>query len=44
MRELGLVSEAHDSREIKRLPDSENPLWKVNRLCFLYSITWKSTL
>ena len=35
VRELGLVSEAHDSREIKRLPDSENQLWKVNRLCFL---------
>ncbi|MBO7673740.1 MAG: hypothetical protein J6S63_01870, partial [Atopobiaceae bacterium] len=35
VRELGLVSEAHDSREIKRLPDKENPLWKVNRLCFL---------
>jgi hypothetical protein len=35
VRELGLVSEAYDSREIKRLPDEENPLWKVNRLCFL---------
>ena len=35
VRELCLASEAHDSREIKRLPDSENPLWKVNRLCFL---------
>ena len=35
VRELGLVSEAHDSREVKRLPDDENPLWKVNRLCFL---------
>lgn len=35
VRELALVSEAHDSREIKRLPDEENPLWKVNRLCFL---------
>lgn len=35
VRELGLVSETYDSREIKRLPDEENPLWKVNRLCFL---------
>lgn len=35
VRELGLASEAHDSRVIKRLPDDENPLWKVNRLCFL---------
>ena len=35
MRGLDLASEAHDSREIKRLPDRENPLWKVNRLCFL---------
>jgi len=35
VRELGLASEAHDSREIKGLPDDENPLWKVNRLCFL---------
>lgn len=33
--ERGLVSEAYDSRVIKRLPDRENPLWKVNRLCFL---------
>ena len=35
VRELGLVSETYDSREIERLPDEENPLWKVNRLCFL---------
>lgn len=35
VRELGLESEAHDSRAIKKLPDDENPLWKVNRLCFL---------
>ena len=35
VRELGLVSEAYDSRVIKRLDDGENPLWKVNRLCFL---------
>lgn len=35
MKECGLVSESHDSRVIKRLPDDENPLWKVNRLCFL---------
>ena len=35
VRDRKLVSEAHDSRVIKRLPDDENPLWKVNRLCFL---------
>ena len=35
VRKLGLVSEAYDSREIKKLPDEDNPLWKVNRLCFL---------
>ena len=35
VRELGLESEAYDSRVIKRLPDKENPLSQVNRLCFL---------
>ncbi|WP_130811116.1 hypothetical protein [Olsenella sp. Marseille-P4559] len=35
VRERRLESEAYDSREIKRLDDDENPLWKVNRLCFL---------
>ena len=35
VRERRLVSEAYDSREIKKLDDDENPLWKVNRLCFL---------
>lgn len=35
VRELSLVSEAYDSRVIKRLPDDENPLSQVNRLCFL---------
>ena len=35
VRERALVSEAHDSRVVKMLPDDENPLWKVNRLCLL---------
>lgn len=35
VRERRLVSEAHDSRALRGLPDAENPLWKVNRLCFL---------
>lgn len=35
VRERRLVSEAYDSRVIKRLDDDVNPLWKVNRLCFL---------
>lgn len=35
VRELGLADERYDSREIKRLPDRENPLRDVNRLCFL---------
>ncbi len=33
--EPGLADERYDSREIKRLPDRENPLRDVNRLCFL---------
>ena len=33
--ELGLVSEAHDSRAVRRLPDRDNPLADVNRLHFL---------
>lgn len=35
VRERHLVSEAYDSRAIKRLPDEENPLAQVNRLCYL---------
>ena len=34
-RELGLRSERHNSKLIKRLPDPENPLAAVNRLCYL---------
>lgn len=33
--ELSLTSEAYDSRELKKLPDSKNPLGPVNRICFL---------
>lgn len=35
VRDLGLASEAHDSREIKLLPDKDNPLGRVNHLCDL---------
>lgn len=35
VRERGFVSEVYDSRVIGRLPDRENLLWKVSRLCFL---------
>lgn len=35
VRELGLKSVAYDSKAICRLPDDENPLREVNRLCFL---------
>ena len=35
VRELKLGSEAHNSKVLKSLPDDQNPLWKVNRLCFL---------
>ena len=35
VRELGLRSERSNSKLIKRLPDSENPLAAVNRLCCL---------
>jgi hypothetical protein len=38
VRELGLKSMAHGSREACRLPDSENPLREVNRLCFLLEL------
>lgn len=32
---LSLTSVAHDARGISRLPDRDNPLREVNRLCFL---------
>lgn len=35
VRELGLTSEAHDSRTLRGLPDGDNPLRDVNRLHFL---------
>jgi len=35
VRKRKLVSEAYDSRVIKKLPDDKSPLWKVKRLCFL---------
>jgi len=38
VRELGLVSETYNSKEICRLPDRENPLHGVNRLCFLLEL------
>lgn len=38
VRELGLVDERYDAKEIKKLPDKENPLREVNRLCFLLKL------
>ena len=38
VRELGLVSEAYNSKEICKLPDQQNPLQEVNRLCFLLKL------
>lgn len=35
MRELGLKNESYDSKEVKKLPDSENPLDKINEICRL---------
>ncbi len=32
VEKLGLISETYDSREIKKLPDSENPLHRVNEV------------
>lgn len=32
---LGLSEERYNASEIKRLPDKDNPLREVNRLCFL---------
>lgn len=40
--ELELVSEAHDSREIKKLPDSRNPLNAVNQMCRLLQLFLRS--
>ena len=38
VRERKLTSEAYDSRLISKLPDKENPLQQVNRLCFLVKV------
>lgn len=35
INKLNLVSEAHNSKLLLKLPDKENPLREVNRLCFL---------
>ncbi len=35
VRELALVSETHNSKVVRKLPDPDNPLGKVNHLCFL---------
>ena len=35
VRELGLRSERHNARLLRGVPDSENPLAAVNRLCSL---------
>ena len=35
---LDLVSERHNAKLIKALPDKENPLGKVNRLCYLLEL------
>ncbi|WP_288219369.1 hypothetical protein [uncultured Adlercreutzia sp.] len=35
VRELGLRSERHNAKLLRGVPDSENPLAAVNRLCFL---------
>ena len=36
--ELSLASEVHNSKLIKMLPDKDNPLYGVNRLCFLLEL------
>ena len=38
VRELALVDERYDSKELKKLPDKDNPLREVNRLCFLLKL------
>lgn len=35
VREPGLKDRPHNARLICKLPDDENPLYKVNRLCYL---------
>jgi transposase-like protein len=42
VKELGLISEVYDSKESKKLPDSENPLDKVNDLCRLLQMFLKA--
>lgn len=38
VRERGLLSEAYNSRDLSGLPDKDNPLREVNRLCFLLKV------
>jgi transposase-like protein len=38
VKRLKLVSKAYNSKEICKLPDVENPLGDVNRLCFLLKL------
>ena len=38
VRELGLVDERYNAKEIRGLPDKDNPLREVNRLCFLLKL------
>lgn len=40
VRKLDLTSEACDSCIIKKLANSENSLWKVERLCFLLRLVF----
>ena len=35
---LGLRSTAYNSKEVSKLPDKDNPLRDVNRLCFLLEL------
>jgi hypothetical protein len=35
VRELGLSDVAYNAKEISKLPDADNPLREVNRLCYL---------
>ena len=39
---LNLESEAYDSKKIKKLPDSKNPLNPVNQLCRLLQMFLRS--
>jgi len=38
VKALNLKSIKYDSREIKKLPDSENPLNKINQYCRLLKL------